>query len=60
MTKNSKSNPISFRLDTNLNNNFQKLYPWCLSRFLKNCVIRAVNSKEFFQEIYFNTDQGDQ
>lgn len=48
------SSPFSFRISTDDKNNFQKLYPYCLSRFIKLCVKRAVTDPKFFQNIYFN------
>lgn len=53
MTK-EKSSPFSFRINKQEKNNFQKLYPYCLSRFLKLCIKKAVNDKKFFNEIYFS------
>lgn len=49
-----KSSPFSFRISTQDKNNFQKLYPYCLSRFIKRCISKAVNDKNFFNQIYFN------
>ena len=45
--------PTSIRLDTNDSQLFQRLYPYCLSRFVKNCVKMALNDRHFFDKIYF-------
>lgn len=47
--------PVSIRFPLDRYKMFQKLYPYCFSRFIKLCVIRAVKDKDFFNEIYFNT-----
>lgn len=32
---------------------FQKVNPNCLSRFLRNCVIYGATDKDFFQSVFF-------
>lgn len=49
----NKSSPFSFRISIEDKNNFQKLYPYCLSRFVKLCIKKAVSDKQFFNKIYF-------
>lgn len=44
---------ISFRCDKTTRDTFQRLYPYCLTRFIKKCILLAVKNKEFFQKVYF-------
>lgn len=32
---------------------FEKVNPHCLSRFLRNCVVYGASSKEFFDSVFF-------
>lgn len=52
--KKINSTPFSMRIDTADRNKFQELYPYCLSRFIKICIKKAVKDKKFFQNIYFS------
>lgn len=52
--KKSDSTPFSFRILKSDRDDFQRLYPYCLSRFIKLCIKRAVSDKQFFNEIFFN------
>ena len=47
---------ISFRLDKDKRDMFQKLYPFCLSRFLRKCIIAAIKNRQLFNDIYFSED----
>lgn len=47
---------ISFRLDKNIRDNFQRLYPFCLSRFLRKCILAAIKNRELFNQIYFSEE----
>lgn len=49
-----KSSPFSFRISTEDKNLFQRLYPYCLSRFIKLCIKKAVQDKQFFNDIFFS------
>lgn len=52
MNKN-ESIPFSFRINKKDKDTFQRLYPYCLSRFVKLCISRAVSDPMFFKQIYF-------
>lgn len=32
---------------------FERLYPHCLSKFLRNCIRYSLQDKKFFEQIYF-------
>ena len=32
---------------------FERLYPNCLSKFLRNCIRYSLRDKKFFEQIYF-------
>lgn len=51
--KKEDSAPFSFRINKQDKHTFQNLYPYCLSRFIKLCIKKAVNDKQFFNQIYF-------
>lgn len=51
---NKNSSPFSLRVSTEDKNSFQRLYPYCLSRFLKLCIKKAVANPQFFKDIYFS------
>lgn len=51
--KHEDSTPFSFRISKKDRDEFQRLYPYCLSRFIKLCINKAVTDKQFFNEIYF-------
>lgn len=55
--KKEDSSPFSFRINKQDKNTFQKLYPYCLSRFIKLCISKAVRDPEFFNKIYFNVQE---
>lgn len=40
-------------VDKDDNDNFQRLYSDCRSRFIKNCIKLAVNDKIFFEYVFF-------
>lgn len=48
------STPFSFRINKQDRDDFQRLYPYCLSRFIKLCINKAVKDKQFFNDIYFD------
>lgn len=50
-----KDKNISFRCESSLRDDFQKKYPYCLSRFLILCIKYAIRDKKFFDAVYFNT-----
>ena len=45
---------ISFRIEKTKRDKFQKLYPYCLSQFLRKAIILAIRDRELFQKIYFS------
>lgn len=47
---------VSFRLDKVTRDTFQKLYPYCLTRFIKKCILLAIKNKDFFIKIYHEGD----
>lgn len=51
-----ESTPFSFRINKKDKDTFQRLYPYCLSRFVKLCISRAVADPKFFKEIYFSKE----
>lgn len=53
-SKSSDTSPVSFRCDSDLNNLFQKKYPYCLSQFLKRAMKLALNDKKFFDKVFFS------
>lgn len=32
---------------------FREKYNGCLSRLVRNCIVRALDEREFFQEVFF-------
>ena len=44
---------LSFRIDKSIRDKFQKLYPYCLSQFLRKAITLAIRDKELFNKIYF-------
>lgn len=55
--KKEDSAPFSFRINKKDKDTFQRLYPYCLSRFIKLCISIAVRDPEFFKKIYFNLQE---
>lgn len=51
------SSPFSFRISKNDKELFQRLYPYCMSRFIKRCIHLACKDKNFFNEVYFQTSE---
>lgn len=45
--------PMSIRIDKDDNNMFQKLYPYCMSQFIKKAIKLAIADKKFFDKVYF-------
>lgn len=33
---------------------FQKLYPYCLTIFVKRCIIKSLSNKDFFNFVFFD------
>lgn len=33
---------------------FQQLYPYCLTNFIKRCIIKSLNNKQFFNSVFFD------
>lgn len=53
MTK-QKNKQISFQINSEISELYQKKYPYTLSIFLRKCVEKALNSKDFFDTVYFD------
>ena len=53
----NKTSPYSMRIDKNDRDVFQRLYPYCLSRFIKLCIKKAIKNPSFFNDVYFNTKE---
>lgn len=54
---NKSSHPMSLRIDMNDNKMFQKLYPYCLSQFVRKAVKLAISDKKFFDKVFFSTKE---
>lgn len=52
MTKNYKSE-IRVYLETSERDAFQQRYPFTLSKFIRACMKKAIDSREFFETVYF-------
>ena len=44
---------INCTVDPTVYANFQKYYPQCLTRFIRNCIKLAVANRQFFSQIFF-------
>lgn len=44
---------INCSVDSKDYSNFQKFYPQCLSRFVRNCIKLAINNRDFFNKLFF-------
>lgn len=53
MLKNNCNKNISFRLPEDLRDKFQRLYPGCLSLFLRRAIELAIKDKSLFDKIFF-------
>lgn len=51
-----KNDFVSCRIDKKVKDIFQKKYPFCLSRFVVNCIKFAIKDKKFFDAIFFASD----
>ena len=52
MKDKSKKQVISW-LTVEIVERFQQLYPYCLTTFIKGCIIKAINNKQFFNSVFF-------
>lgn len=52
----TKNTPVSFRVDLNDYERFQRQYPYVLSKFLRLCIKKAAADKEFMYSILFGVD----
>lgn len=50
--KNKKQ--INVSIPSDMYERFIRLYKGCLTRFITNCVKRALNDKNFFSSIFFD------
>lgn len=55
--ENKLTSPYSMRIEVKDRNNFQRLYPYCLSRFIKLCIKNAIKNPSFFNDVYFNNKE---
>ena len=53
----TKNTPVSFRVDLQDYQRFQRLYPYVLSKFLRLCIKKAASDKEFMYSILFGEDK---
>ena len=44
---------INCSVDSSIYKNFQKFYPYCLTRFVRNCIKLAVEDRQFFNQMFF-------
>lgn len=49
----NKNKQISFQINSEVSDLYQKKYPYTLSIFLRKCVEKALKSKDFFDTVYF-------
>lgn len=49
----TKNTPVSFRIDLHDYELFQKQYPYVMSKFLRLCIKKAANDKDFFYTVFF-------
>lgn len=48
---------VHIYLDSGIRDMFQRLYPYCMTRFLINAVQKAVNDKSFFEEVFYQLER---
>lgn len=46
---------VTFYMAENVFQLFKQKYPNVTSVFLRRCIIKALESSEFFQDVFFNT-----
>lgn len=44
---------VNFRCPIRLRDNFQKLYPYCITRFIVNALKMALKNRSFFDSVFF-------
>lgn len=54
------SNTTTISLDKNVRSNFERLYPECFSMFIRRALSRALNSKDFFDEVFWYREVSDE
>lgn len=47
---------ISFWIEKELGKKAQAMFPNCVSRLARNCLVKAMNDKEFFETVFFCED----
>ena len=50
-----KTRYCGFNLPPSLVRDFQSSYPRLGTHFIRRCILRALNSRDFFNDVYFNT-----
>lgn len=48
---------ITIRVNKETWTTFENKYTALLSAFLRRCILRAIRSKEFFDDVYFHTEE---
>ena len=47
---------VTFWIEENIRKQFSKLYNTSMSKFFRNCIILALQDKNFFHDVYFMND----
>lgn len=47
---------VTFWIEENTRKQFSKLYNSSMSKFFRNCIILALQDKNFFHDVYFMND----
>lgn len=51
---------VTFWIEENTRKQFSKLYNYSMSKFFRNCIMLALQDKNFFHEVYFINDLGEE
>lgn len=49
---------VTFWIEDNTRKQFSKLYNSSMSKFFRNCIVLALQDKNFFHDVYFMNDFG--
>lgn len=58
MLDKEKFTQVSFWIEKEFAREAQAQFPHCVSRLMRNCLVRAMNDKEFFEEVFFDRRAG--
>lgn len=47
---------VTFWIEENTRKQFSKLYNSSMSKFFRNCIVLALQDKNFFHDVYFMND----